>query len=275
MKYSAPSTENRIVSRCDLCPTAQIDERYVIFISLTDFKIQPSDYPDHDVASLPVRPQLSAAALQAAFDGLVKDVVVPKLNALLDELASASGADNIGKTISGVSADSVGGLLELLHRDKADLDSPTFSGTPTAPSPEVTTDDASIATTAFVHDVVDSAVFVSEAADMQKAVYDPDERCEDVFAAMEALLPTVLEVTLPVSGWELADGVYTQTVEDDAFAEDGFVYVVGPAPADFDDYAAACVRMGEITTDGWATFQADALPASDLTAQVLIAPVRG
>ena len=244
-------------------------------MSLTDFKILPSDYPDHDVASLPVRPQITAAALQAAFDSLVKDDVVPKLNAMLDKLASASGADEVGKTIPGISAGSVGGLLERLYQDKADSDSPAFTGTPTAPSPDVMTDDASIATTAFVHDVVNMAVYDAGAADMQKAVYDPDNRCEDVFAAMESLLPAVLEVTLPASGWTLSGGVYSQTVEDDTFAAEGFAYVVSPAPADFADYAAACVRMGEITEDGWASFCADSLPASDLTAQVLVTPIRG
>ena len=168
----------------------------VIILSLTDYKILSSDYPDHDVASLPVRPQISAAELQAAFDSLVKDVVVPKLNDVLDTLSSAAGADVIGKTVPGVSANSVGGLLELLYQEKADSDSPTFTGTPTAPSPSADTDDASIATTAFVHDVVSEAVFETGAADMQKAVYDPDNRCEDVFAAMEAL--NTVRLTSPV-----------------------------------------------------------------------------
>lgn len=42
--------------------------------------------------------------------------------------------------------------------DKADIDSPTFTGTPTAPTPDSNDDSTTVATTEFVHDVVTAQV---------------------------------------------------------------------------------------------------------------------
>ena len=41
---------------------------------------------------------------------------------------------------------------------KADIESPAFTGTPTAPSPDITSDNTTIATTAFVWDAIESAL---------------------------------------------------------------------------------------------------------------------
>ncbi len=53
-------------------------------MTIQTYKVRDADYSDKDVASLPVKPQMSAADLQASFDKLVKLVVAPKLNALID-----------------------------------------------------------------------------------------------------------------------------------------------------------------------------------------------
>ena len=83
-------------------------------MALDTHKIKSSDYEGKDIAALPVRPTISAAELQAAFDRLVKEVVVPRFNALIEELAGNFGADAIGKTIAGMNGQNAGALLEEL-----------------------------------------------------------------------------------------------------------------------------------------------------------------
>ncbi|MGN1451430.1 MAG: hypothetical protein ACI4XQ_04995 [Eubacteriales bacterium] len=56
-------------------------------MALTDHKVDPlSDYAGRDISGLPDVPAISSEQLKARFDSLVKDVVVPKYNALIDEL---------------------------------------------------------------------------------------------------------------------------------------------------------------------------------------------
>jgi hypothetical protein len=55
-------------------------------MSLTDYKIEPGDYIGQDVMGLPDQVVGDAAALKARFDALVKQVVAPKINGLIDAL---------------------------------------------------------------------------------------------------------------------------------------------------------------------------------------------
>ena len=56
-------------------------------MALTDHKVDPlSDYDGKDISGLADVPAISSEQLKARFDSLVKDVVVPKYNALIDEL---------------------------------------------------------------------------------------------------------------------------------------------------------------------------------------------
>ena len=56
-------------------------------MSLKDHKVDVSaDYMGRDISSLEDRPNISSEQLKARFDSLVKDVVVPKYNALIDEM---------------------------------------------------------------------------------------------------------------------------------------------------------------------------------------------
>ena len=48
------------------------------------------------------------------------------------------------------------GLLNKKIKQKADLDSPHFTGTPTAPTADTSVDNDQIATTAFVHDALEN-----------------------------------------------------------------------------------------------------------------------
>jgi hypothetical protein len=88
-------------------------------MSLTDHKIEPGDYIGQDIMGLPDQVVGDAAALKARFDALVKQVLVPKINGLIDDIVSitdgASGADSVGATaLKEGGAESVQGALEEL-----------------------------------------------------------------------------------------------------------------------------------------------------------------
>lgn len=69
-------------------------------MDITDFKVKETDFSAKEITGLPDRPSeagMSAADLKEMFDAGSKKVIAPKLNALIDYLAS-SGATGIGVT---------------------------------------------------------------------------------------------------------------------------------------------------------------------------------
>ena len=239
-------------------------------MALDTHKIKSSDYEGKDIAALPVRPTISAAELQAAFDRLVKEVVVPKFNALIEELAGSLGADAVGKTIAGMSGQSAGALLDELAAKKAPLESPGLTGTPTAPTPDTNASTAQIATTAFVQAVAQQLVLTSGAADMVRAVYDPQNRATDVFAfAEEAARHSVLVASLPANGWvEQSDG-FRQTIAATGVEVSGYSYIVAPATASFATYGLNGVYMGDVNTENELTFYATSKPDTAVTVNLM------
>ena len=240
-------------------------------MSISTLKVHDTDYPNKDVASLPVKPQMSAADLQASFDKLVKLVVAPKLNALIDALASSTGANEIGESISGMEGTTVGALLEELYTKKANADGAALSGVPTAPTPAKTTSNAQIATTAFVQAVVADAVFQSGSADMAKATYDPQTKAQDIFAYADAAAKMQeLTVSLPTNGWtKQTDNTYRQTVTVTGLSASGASYIVSPSPASFGAYGENGVYMLDVSTDNQATFASKTLPTAAMTVNIL------
>ena len=65
-------------------------------MAIKEQKIYTSDYSDKDVSGLPDSVVGQADWLKARFDALTKEVVVPRFNAVIDELAGEQGAGNIG-----------------------------------------------------------------------------------------------------------------------------------------------------------------------------------
>lgn len=123
-------------------------------------KILPEDISGKGVVGLADTPGLSTADMQDKFDELVLEVVVPKHNAMADELTGTGGAAEIG------TADGSNVEAALAARAKA---ADVLSKTNTeafAPSA-----DYHPATKKYV----DDAVFDSGAADMRKAVYDTND----------------------------------------------------------------------------------------------------
>lgn len=84
-------------------------------MALNDYKILDADFASKDIASLSDRPSadgLGANALKERFDAGAKLVIAPKINALIDELASVNGATGIGvTTIAGLAGYNIQSVL--------------------------------------------------------------------------------------------------------------------------------------------------------------------
>lgn len=240
-------------------------------MKIQTYCVRESDYPGNDIASLPVKPQMSAAELQASFDRLVKQVMAPKLNALIEALTATTGADEIGKTISGMTGTTVGELLEELHVEKASAKNAALTGIPTAPTPDQMANNAQIATAAFVRSVVADAVFATGASDMTRAVYDPQNRAEDVFAYANrvAAMPQ-RTLTLPVDRWmQQTDGTWQQTLSVENLSAVGRSYLVSPAPSVHSVFSQSGICMQDVEQDGEAVFTAGNLPDDAVTVYLL------
>ena len=93
-------------------------------------KITENDTINKGVIGLPDTPNLSTAEMQAKFEELSNDVIIPKFNNLVDELGAKSAAGNIGATIpSGINAESenvqavLNGIAEKAHtHEKSDAE---------------------------------------------------------------------------------------------------------------------------------------------------------
>lgn len=240
-------------------------------MTIQTYCVRESDYPGNDIASLPVKPQMNAAELQASFDRLVKQVIAPKLNALIDALTATTGADEIGKTIRGMTGTTVGALLEELQLEKASAKNAALTGIPTAPTPDQTANNAQIATAAFVRSVVADAVFATGASDMTQAVYDPQNRAQDVFAYAERVA-TMRQRTLvlPVKGWiQQTNGTWQQTLSVEDLSAVGRSYLVSPAPSACSMFGESGICMQDVEQDGEAVFTAENLPNDAVTVYLL------
>ena len=93
-------------------------------------KITENDTINKGVMGLPDTPNLSTSEMQAKFEELSNDVIIPKFNNLVDELEAKSAAGNIGATIpSGINAESenvqavLNGIAEKAHtHEKSDAE---------------------------------------------------------------------------------------------------------------------------------------------------------
>lgn len=98
-------------------------------MALTDYKVKDADFTAKDIASLSDRPSadgMGATALKERFDAGAKKVLAPKLNALIDELLSEQGADNIGITpiegLAGYTVQQILTAVKILLDDKQSIE---------------------------------------------------------------------------------------------------------------------------------------------------------
>ena len=100
--------------------------------------------------------------------------------------ASATGADILVGGSGGAASSDMATAIDDLFRLKADLDSPTFTGTPVAPTPQDGENSALIATTAFVQGAVPYSLVTKTVAN--GAVTLDDRACNYVDATSLAAL---------------------------------------------------------------------------------------
>ena len=87
-------------------------------MGIGDYKVKSEDFNNKDIMGLPDKPSeagFSAEMLKARFDAGAKNVLAPKLNALIDALLSTEGAANVGAVqIAGVAGYTVQEILAAL-----------------------------------------------------------------------------------------------------------------------------------------------------------------
>ena len=82
-------------------------------MAISDHKIKESDYTGRDVVSAPDRLTGTPRENKLVFDRLTKQIIIPALNALIDEL-TGSGASSVGTSVSGVAGTDVQTVLESM-----------------------------------------------------------------------------------------------------------------------------------------------------------------
>jgi hypothetical protein len=100
----------------------------------------------------------------------IDDFAVTATAEELNQLASITATPTEINYSSGVTSN-IQTQLDTLSTDKAPLESPALTGTPTAPTAAVDTDTTQVATTAFVQDQVDADVADHAALRSSSTVY--------------------------------------------------------------------------------------------------------
>lgn len=125
-------------------------------------KITDEDLQNKGVIGLPDTPGLSTSEMQAKFEQTAREVIVPKLNQLVDDLAAPSAASQIGaagknRTVQG-------------HIDN--LENPH----------NVTAEQVGAYTKGQTDKAISDRISQIGSADMTQAMYDPTGRQRDIFA---------------------------------------------------------------------------------------------
>lgn len=208
-------------------------------MGIGDYKVKSEDFNNKDIMGLPDKPSeagFSAEMLKARFDAGAKNVLAPKLNALIDFLSS-SGAGGIGASVPGLEGNTVEELLisekEYIDTHKADKENPhevtkkqigleNVENVQALPLENVKTvvnnSDEEVPTSAAILDY-----FVKiGGGDMLKDIYDPMAENKDVFsherrtdnphevtaAQVGAATPADLAGYLPLSGGTLIGNLF-------------------------------------------------------------------
>ena len=216
-------------------------------------QITEADLNNKGVSGLPDTPNLSTSDMQAKFDELSKDVIVPKFNNLVEELSAQSASENIGITPpEKFTGDTIKALIyeivEIVlsnqsksheHSNKGILDGITdqnlldldnlvnlFSGISTVAS--VVSD--SLSEIPNSHAIVEYMTQLGS-GDMQKAIYDKDNSgvvddaeklgglsAESYQKVLESSLQTENK-TIPSAINELADSLSNMSIKQGDLSE--------------------------------------------------------
>lgn len=125
-------------------------------------KITDGDLQNKGVIGLPDTPGLSTSEMQAKFEQTAREVIVPKLNQLVDDLAAPSAASQIGAN----------GKNRTVQGHIENLENPH----------NVTAEQVGAYTKEQTEKAISDRIDQIGSADMTQAMYDPTGRHRDIFA---------------------------------------------------------------------------------------------
>lgn len=125
-------------------------------------KITDEDLQNKGVMGLPDTPGLSTSEMQAKFEQIAREVLVPKFNQLVDELLGPSAASQIGAK----------GKNRTVQGHIENLENPH----------EVTAEQVGAYTKDQTEKAISDRISQIGSADMTQATYDPNHRQQDIFA---------------------------------------------------------------------------------------------
>lgn len=125
-------------------------------------KITDEDLLNKGVIGLPDTPGLSTSEMQAKFEQVAREVIVPKFNQLVDDLSNPSAASQIGAN----------GKNRTVQGHVENLENPH----------NVTAEQVGAYTKDQTEKAISDRISQIGSADMTQAVYDPTHRQRDIFA---------------------------------------------------------------------------------------------
>lgn len=154
-------------------------------------KIVPADLQGKGVIGQPAVPGLSVTEMQESVEQIVREVAIPAVNRLVDELGATTAAGNIGAVVpDGLSAeptvqDVVSAIHEAANSGKDEVAGDLEQHKSNTSNPHAVT---AAQTGAYTKSETDAAINEKVAqigaGDMSKAVYDPTGQQKDIFAAI-------------------------------------------------------------------------------------------
>lgn len=202
-------------------------------------KITDGDLKDKGVMGLPDTPGLSTSEMQAKFEQIAREVLVPKFNQLVDELLGPSAASQIGakgknRTVQG-------------HIDN--LENPH----------NVTAEQVGAYTKDQTEKAISDRISQIGSADMTQATYDPNHRQQDIFAYADSRGVSTYTHTKMDNVHHFNGSGTSGRAKMTADVEAGDTVMLGgkEVPAYVGAETFADVLAGESVTGRWLTFTQD------------------
>lgn len=202
-------------------------------------KITDGDLKDKGVIGLPDTPGLSTSEMQAKFEQITREVIVPKFNQLVNELLDPSAASQIGakgknRTVQG-------------HIDN--LENPH----------NVTAEQVGAYTKDQTEKAISDRISQIGSADMTQAVYDPTGRRLDIFAYADSRGVSTYKHTKMDNVHHFSGSGTSGRVKMTADVEAGDTVMLGgkEVPAYVGTETFADALAGEPVTGRWLTFTQD------------------
>lgn len=178
-------------------------------------KVEQQDLVGKGVVGQPSVPGLSVQEMQESVEQIVREVAIPALNRLVEELAQPQAAGNIGSSFPAPVGEGDSTVQDVLEAVAASLQEHREEQR----NPHgVTAEQTGAYTRAETDERISARVTEIGSADMTQAVYDPQSRQTDIFAWSFAKSESDARYFLPAGsvmpyagaqipqGWLLCDG---------------------------------------------------------------------